>query len=250
MTDSGIRKDDPDFGLQLALPLENPEQVFARAYRDLNLDRRGEPAFEVRFQAFATVRSKVRLDSKVRRIRADVSDVLRDAPPEVLHALATKLLSDLYLERVPPVADAVYNRWLHSPEIRQEMLRIQRERGTKHVRPPNGRAYDLSVEFDRVNERHFGGALRKPALGWSLRRSRTKMGHYDPAHDVIVISRTLDSPDVPALALEYVLFHEMLHLKHPVQLQAGRTEAHPPDFKADEARFPRLQEAKELLAAL
>ena len=42
------------------------------------------------------------------------------------------------------------------------------------------------------------------------------LGHFDPSHNAIIISRIFDEPKAPKLALEYVMFHEMLHLRYPV----------------------------------
>jgi hypothetical protein len=41
-------------------------------------------------------------------------------------------------------------------------------------------------------------------------------------HDAIVISRTLDSAEIPQFILEYVLYHEMLHVRHAPRLINGR----------------------------
>jgi predicted metallopeptidase len=55
---------------------------------------------------------------------------------------------------------------------------------------------------------------------------------------------------MPRLALEYVMFHEMLHLHYPVDHSGARRCVHTPDFKAHEKLFPKLKEAKELLKKL
>ena len=78
---------------------------------------------------------------------------------------------------------------------------------------PQGDAYDLEKVFEELNQAHFHGWMAQPLLGWSRRPSRVMLGHYDPSHNAIILSRLLDSPRVPRLAVEYVLFHEMLHLQ-------------------------------------
>jgi predicted metal-dependent hydrolase len=55
---------------------------------------------------------------------------------------------------------------------------------------------------------------------------------------------------VPRLALEYVVFHEMLHLRYPVDHNGARRRVHTREFRAAETQFERLQEAKELLKRL
>jgi len=76
------------------------------------------------------------------------------------------------------------------------------------------------------------------------------LGHFDPSHNAIIISRIFDNPKTPPLALEYVLFHEMLHLRFPVDHRGSRRRVHTREFRAAENDFPRLREAKELLKRL
>ena len=79
--------------------------------------------------------------------------------------------------------------------------------------------------------------LGQPELGWSLRRSRTTLGHFDPSHNAIIISRIFDEGTVPALALEFVMFHEMLHLQFPVDHSGSRRCVHTREFKQAEKQF-------------
>ena len=228
---------------------EMPEDVFRRVFRRLNPDV-DPPAFAVRFRPYAKLRSNVRYDPEARCIRASLSDLLLDAPPPVLDAVVTELLSKLYGKRVPRHATNPYRRWLNTPLTQQRMLDARRTRGRKQLLSPAGQAHDLSALFDQLNGRHFGGALRKPTLGWSMHAARRQLGHYDPAHDTIVINRVLDRRGVPPLALEYVLFHEMLHVKHPVRIQGNRRCVHSPEFLAEERRFPGYDEARRILESM
>jgi predicted metal-dependent hydrolase len=92
--------------------------------------------------------------------------------------------------------------------------------------------------------------MAKPMLGWSLRRSRTTLGHYDPSHNAIILSKILDDRLVPKLAVEYVMFHEMLHLRHPVDHSGSRRCVHTPEFKEAERQYIDYKAAKELLKRL
>ncbi|HET7750596.1 MAG TPA: M48 family peptidase, partial [Terriglobales bacterium] len=64
------------------------------------------------------------------------------------------------------------------------------------------------------------------------------------------ISRIFDHPQVPRYALEYILYHEMLHLKHPVKLLGSRRCVHSAEFQAEENLFPQLEQAKAFLKRL
>ncbi|MDE0104958.1 MAG: DUF45 domain-containing protein [Bryobacterales bacterium] len=230
-------------------PHDGPEAIFRERFRRLK-PRTETPTFEVRFRPYASLRSTIKMQPGSRTIQVNLSDMLRDAPADVLDSLAAMLLSKLYRQRIPKDARRRYELWTHTQAVQDRMLAVRRERGRKHVLPPAGIVHDLDALFDTLNLRHFAGRLRKPSLGWSLRASRRRLGHYDPAHDMIVISRIFDRARAPELALEYVLFHEMLHVKHPAELRGTRRCVHTPDFQAEERKFPGYERAKELLRSL
>jgi predicted metal-dependent hydrolase len=76
------------------------------------------------------------------------------------------------------------------------------------------------------------------------------LGHFDPAHNAIIISRIFDRAEVPVLALDYVMFHEMLHLQHPVDHSGARRCVHTREFREAEKKFPNMREAKEIIKRL
>jgi len=112
-----------------------------------------------------------------------------------------------------------------------------------------GEARNLEAVFDRLNAEFFQGLMGAPQLGWSQSPSRTTLGHFDPSHNAIIISRIFDEPSAPILALEYVMYHEMLHLRFPVDHSGMRRCVHTPEFRVEEKKFPRLAAAKEAGAA-
>jgi len=57
-------------------------------------------------------------------------------------------------------------------------------------------------------------------------------------------------PSSPRYAVEYLLYHEMLHLKHPVKLRGLRRCVHPRAFKDEEKLFPQLKEAQAFIKRL
>ena len=93
--------------------------------------------------------------------------------------------------------------------------------GRKQIHSPTGSAYDLEEVFEDLNRRFFHGLMARPRLTWSRGHARNRLGHYDPAHNAIVISRAFDDQRVPRYAVEYIVYHEMLHLKHPVKLRVS-----------------------------
>jgi predicted metal-dependent hydrolase len=123
-------------------------------------------------------------------------------------------------------------------------------RGRKRIESARGRVYDLEEIFDELNSRYFYGLLARPRMTWSQNHARNSLGHYDPAHNAIVVSRVFDHPRVPRYAVEYIVYHEMLHLKHPVKLRGSRRCVHSAEFQAEERMFPHLAEARGFLKRL
>jgi hypothetical protein len=168
----------------------------------------------------------------------------------VHEALAEILLSKLFRRPVPAASNDRYRRYLNRRDVRRSIELVREIRGRKHVNPPQGQHFDLVELFEDLNLKYFFGLMARPALGWSKQVSRTMLGHYDPSHNAIVISRIFDRPGTPRLAVEYVMYHEMLHLRHPAEHEGARRCVHTRAFKDAEKQFEKLKEAKALLRKL
>lgn len=232
---------------QLTLPLRSAvsaEEVYVRAFRRLGL-RRPVPAFDVEFRPFTALRSTIRLKATYVQVR--ISDLLREAPPLVQDALAEILIAKAFRRRASREARECYVAYVFSDVMRRRIDEARRSRGRKRLLPPRGRWYDLEEVFRRLNRRFFAGELPTPRLGWSLRRSRTVLGHYDPAHASITISRWLDSPTIPPCLVDYLMFHEMLHMRFPVARNGHRRVVHSREFREAERNFPDFERARRVL---
>ena len=65
-----------------------------------------------------------------------------------------------------------------------------------------------------------------------------------------MINRQLDRPAIPAYVVAYVLYHEMLHQKHPVRFVRCRRESHSATFRAEEKKFEEYKRAISFLKRL
>ena len=235
--------------IQTSLLFETVEEIYQRVFREIK-PRTTLPEIVVRFCSYVHMDSRIRLDGDHKRIEVRISDQLAGAPAPVQEALAHILLGKLYRKKIAPSYNRRYRLYTQREDVRRKALLVKQLRGRKQILAARGKAYDLEEMFDRLNERFFDNLLARPRLTWSLRRSRRSLGHWDPVHNTIVISRIFDEPEVPRFLVEYVLYHEMLHLKHPVEHARGRKRAHTKQFHADEREFPRYQEAVALLKLL
>jgi hypothetical protein len=234
-------------GLQTSLFFETPEEIYARIFRELK-PRTALPQIRVEFCRFANADSFIRLDGGQLEIR--ISDLLAGAPAPVMEALAHILLGKLYRKPIPRMYSYRYRLYLNRRDIRRQAHLVRQVRGRKFISGPQGELHNLEEIFERLNWQFFDGLLGRPQLGWSRQRSRSMLGHFDPSHNAIIVSRIFDQARVPAVALEYVMFHEMLHLRYPVDHNGSRRRVHTREFREAEKRFPKLKEAKEALKRL
>jgi hypothetical protein len=179
-----------------------------------------------------------------------LSDLLEGAPTAVLESIAFILVSKLYRKPIPERYQHRYRQFLNRRHVREQVHVIRRVRGRKWIAGAAGKYFHLEEVFEGLNERFFAGLMQRPNLTWSRSASRHSLGHFDAAHNTIVISKIFDRSDAPPFAVEYILYHEMLHLRHPVQHRRSRRCVHSAAFRAEERRFPQFEKAKQWIEQL
>lgn len=222
-------------------------ELFHSVYREVR-PRAPIPEFEVHFYPFSNLNNTIRL--RQGRILVRLSDLLEGAPKPVLYAILHILIAKLYRKEIDQAHAARYRRFTGSRAVAARMHLIRQMRGRKRLVGPQGRHFHLEEIFEDLNRRYFYGLMARPQMTWSGNNSRQSLGHYDPAHNTIVVSRVFDRPDVPRYAIEYLVYHEMLHLRHPVKLRGSRRCVHSREFQVEEKLFPDLEKAKAFLKTL
>ncbi len=221
--------------------LESAKIYYQEAF-ELLRDPSEIPDISVAYYPYVNTNHTIRVRHE--KIFVRISDTFATAPADVHKALATILVAKLLRKRVPAAARRVYQNHVKSDAFSQVALDRKRKKGRKILTSPAGDHFDLEEIFEDLNEVYFEGRLKKPLLSWSQRPTFRRLGHHDPAHEAIVISKSLDSPRVPAFVVAYVLYHEMLHLKHPQVFRNGRRYVHTAEFRDDEEQFQYFEEAE------
>lgn len=219
--------------------------LFKRIFTRIGCEGR-PPEFVVAFHPYAELTLTIRLRGDTAFVR--LSDLLRRASLPVLEAAAALLLARLYRKRAPREFQETYREFSHDHKTRRRVLAIRRARARRVRSGSGGAHHDLAPLFARLNGEYFDGALPRPELGWSARSWRRQLGCFDPALRQIVINRLLDHADVPDYVVSYVLYHEMLHLKHPMRFARCRFESHSREFREEEKRFEHYSAAKRFLS--
>jgi hypothetical protein len=221
--------------------LDRLKTLYKEAFRYFE-PKRSMPQINVSFYPYVGINHTIRIRNGEIYVR--IGEICRDMPLACHRGLAYILVGKLRGKKIPEGYREIYNDWIKSDKIRERAAEQKRERGWKIVTSSKGEVYDLDAIFDKVNKRYFRGRIQKPQLTWSARKTYRILGHHDAQMDHIAISRSLDSRGVPRFVVEYVLFHEMLHIKHPTQHVNGRRYNHTPAFKRDEERFAHYEAAE------
>ncbi len=177
-------------------------------------------------------------------VRVSISEGFISADGATWQALAASVAGDK-----SPVTGMALQRWASGPSCRSVVQSMQddlydtREAG-------RGVVHDLDERFDVVNREYFGGVMPKPLLTWSRTQTGFRFGTYHIARDKVMVSRTLDSPDVPVFVVDFVTYHELLHKRLGVEDRGTSTGIHTPEFRREEAKFARFAEAYRFLKEL
>lgn len=161
------------------------------------------------------------------------------APAYVTQALAQ------YVEENCRTASTTLGRYIDEHD---HLVRPRPKRSFPIKLQPVGQFHDLQNIFDTLNAKYFNGRINA-RITWGprtkgRRRQSMRMGSYSLEEQLIRIHRSLDRAMVPRYFVEWVVYHEMLHQVHGVQIVNGRRCYHSPEFEQDEALFEEYEPAR------
>lgn len=223
------------------------EALMQRMFTRIGCEGR-PPQFHVEYYPYSSLTLTIRRRADVMYVR--FSDLLRRAPLQVREGAAALLLARVYRRRTLKAMVQPYLLYARSDRTRGRITRMRRHRVRRVATLPQGRHFDLHALFGQLNQQYFGGELERPHIGWSTRSWRRQFGCYDPGPRQIVLNRRMDRSGVPQFVVEYVLFHEMLHAKHPTRRSGCTLVSHSPEFRTEEKRFAQFDVARKFLDRL
>jgi hypothetical protein len=173
-----------------------------------------------------------------------VQESFIDAPDQIIHAI---------LEACSPIKRTGSQKIIRGYCFSSDFQKIRTRLEYLGIPPgglSRGRVHDLEVSFRRVNQEFFQGRIPLPHLVWSSRLTYRKFGHYQWDIDTVMISKSLDQPQIASFVVDYVMYHELLHKSLGSREVNGRRMSHTTRFKKAEEKYPRYQEAKDQLTRL
>lgn len=222
------------------------EQLRERTLRILqDFPARKHWHYDIGFYPYVGLNSTLQIRKGKFRLR--ISDLLADAPLEVIEALIRLLMAQVFQMPQDEAARALYDQYIRQPFMEERHYNARMQRGRKKLTGPLGKFFDLNHSFDRVNQAYFSPRLKRPTLSWSPYRSRRRLGYHEERYDLIVISRWLDRRSVPVYVLDYVMYHEMLHIAIPPERKNARRIVHSKAFQEREKAFQQYDKAIDWL---
>ncbi len=221
--------------------LELIKKFYAEAFQILDANR-SIPEIEVRFYPYIGINHTIRVRSG--KVFVRLAELSESAPPEIHEALAFILVGKLLRKKILPQTEKRYREFVKTQEIQAKAAANKRAKGRKIITSSTGENYDLEKIFHKLNLVYFQNSVSKPTLTWSAGKTYRILGHHDATHETIVISKSLDSEKVPKFVVEFVVFHEMLHIFHPTTHRNGRRYNHTAQFRRDEKKFAYFEEAE------
>ncbi len=105
-----------------------------------------------------------------------------------------------------------------------------------------GSHHNLSNLYSKMHEQYFAHADRCRVTWFAKLRNHPQrsitLGLYDATRQLIKVHCLLDRPEVPALFVEFVLYHEFLHSRCAPSIdERERLRVHTSEFKRAEKRF-------------
>jgi predicted metal-dependent hydrolase len=187
---------------------------------------------KARFYPYRSLRHTIEWNYKL--IDLKISRYLSDAPVNILEDLAVLLLAKIY--KITPDKAIKESYCKYAKSINKELPK--RKKSVPKGYYSQGNYYNLQEIFDNLNDIYFSNKLSVKHLGWSKNKSYTRLGYYDREKDLLVVSQIFDSHKVPENVVEYMVYHEMLHILIPTTTNNGRRKIHTSKFRQLEREFP------------
>lgn len=175
------------------------------------------------------------------RVNLTLHGMFLDAPSNVLRALAR------FLKKPDPkMKKNVSKLFFKSGLDITKKAKLKKPALLKH----QGKCFNLKDIYDKINQKYFKSKV-KAFITWGNEDSRKRscsinFGSYNWDSRIIRVHKALDRYPVPRYFIEYIIYHEMLHVDIGLKRDGnGKRRAHNRDFKKREKDFLHYKKAVE-----
>ena len=200
---------------------------------------------EASFYPYIGLTHTIRRKGSVWKFR--ISDYCRNAPEAVLESIIVILACKVMRRKPGRKYLRTYEAFRKYPPVLEAVRERRLKRGRKYFAVCSGKVHSLQQAYQELNRRYFNDQIDIRQIGWGLRKSRNRLGHYDPIHHTITLSPLLDSREVPEYVIRYIVYHEMLHAVFEEGASSRVQRHHPPEYRRAEKAYPDYERAKRFL---
>ena len=176
-------------------------------------------------------------------VKVTMADYFEDAPLEVIEDYLRYLLS----KRSGPPRKFI--EYISSEEFISSQRPRFLDRNRRFTLSTEGEHRSLADSLERLIA--TGMLDRKDSEGvyltWSRHPSVSVLGTCHSLFKVVAISRALDIDALPEDCLDFVMYHEFLHVRQGARIGMRKHDA---DFRREERAFPDYERIKADLAGL
>jgi hypothetical protein len=176
-----------------------------------------------------------------------ISDYLMDAPEAVIEDFSRTVVGTI--KRRKPTYGRTYLDWVTSDKYINSKRKVYLRRSRNLTGTPEGNERNLIDSLDRLLDSRLLGPenIDNSIFSWTKIPNTKKVGFCSPMMRVVGISCALDDVSVPLQVLDYVVYHESLHL---AQGYLPGQRAHSKEFRAAERKYPGYEKAEEYLKSI
>jgi len=179
-------------------------------------------------------------------IEFEVSDYLKNAPQNVIEGVARTIFS-----RISGSSSREYPKnmeeWLTNDEFVKANRSTYLRRSRNLTGSAEGRCRDLTESYNRLVEQNLVPKMDDIVFTWTRGANIKRIGYCSVLMRVIAISSVFDTETIPEFVLDFIVYHEMLHMTRGFD-PLGKL--HDAEFQADERKYPMKAESEEWLRRL
>jgi hypothetical protein len=142
-----------------------------------------------------------------------VTDYLECADGQIIDEFADNLFRRLRSKAKVELYNERMKDWFQSREFLDINRPVYLQRSRNLAYRTEGTNYELLESFERLKDQGLVPDLPNTYITWTRNPNKARLGYCSILMRVIAISSALDTERVPEYVTEYVLYHELLHLR-------------------------------------
>jgi predicted metal-dependent hydrolase len=174
-----------------------------------------------------------------------VSDYLRNADQDVIEGIARTIFSRISGRKME--SQKTMEEWLTNDEFSKMNRPTYLRRSRNLTKSAKGKVRDLTESYNRLVEQNIIPQMDDVAFTWTKEPNIRRIGYCSILMKVIAISSIFDTETIPEFVLDYVVYHEMLHMMRGFD-PFGKL--HDAEFQKEERKYPLMKESEEWLKRL